>query len=245
MSTDTTQDWGVYFERDWGEAGDNRYFCKFWRNVVLWLAENSGGTNRRLRVETDKVIYRAGEPMRVSARAFDDKLEETHAYRLVLRLHPAGRAGAAPPAALQELTLDGSGAEGAYEGVLTAPPPTQLVAAGGNPLAALQVGALDVLAYDKDRLVAQATLNVQVLDDPVEFQDPQPDADRLARIAHESGGQVLHSADDLARLRGSYGSTPGEVVVRKAPLWDHAALWALLLGLLAADWVLRRSWGLA
>jgi uncharacterized membrane protein len=244
MSTDTTQDWGVYFERDWGEAGDNRYFRKFWRNVVVWLAENSAGAGRRLRVESDKVIYRAGEPIKVSARAYDDKLEEAHSYRLVLRLRPAGGPGAAPPAALQEVTLDRPGADGAYEGVLTAPP-AQAVAPGGNPLAALQVGALDVLAYAQDRLVAQTTLDVQVLDDPAEFQDPQPDEARLAAIARASGGQVLRGADDLARLRGGYGSTPGEVVVRKAPAWDHAVLWLLLVGLLAADWVLRRSWGLA
>ena len=50
MATDTTRDWGMDFERIWGE-GDNRYFRKFWRNVVKWLAENSAGSNRRLQVE--------------------------------------------------------------------------------------------------------------------------------------------------------------------------------------------------
>jgi uncharacterized membrane protein len=244
MSPDTTQDWGTYFERDWGEAGDNRYFRKFWRNVVMWLAENSLGANRRLRVETDKVIYRPGQPIKVSARAYDGKLEEAHGYRLVLRLQPAVRPGAAP-GVLQELTLGSAGPEGAYQGELTAPPPDQLFAANDNPLAGLQVATLDVRAYDKDQVVAQTTLDVQILDDPTEFQDPQPDSGRLEEIARASGGQVLRGADDLVRLRGGYTSTPGEVVVQKAPLWDHAGLWFLLLGLLATDWVLRRSWGLA
>ena len=39
MATDTTVAWGSDFEKSWGE-GDNRYFRKFWRNVVRWLTEN-------------------------------------------------------------------------------------------------------------------------------------------------------------------------------------------------------------
>ena len=48
MMPDTTIDWGRDWERNWGE-GDNRYFRKFWRNVVTWLGENCAGSNRRLR----------------------------------------------------------------------------------------------------------------------------------------------------------------------------------------------------
>jgi hypothetical protein len=84
MATDTTWAWGTEFERNWGE-GDNRYFRKFWRNVIAWLSENSAA-NRRLRVETDKIFYRPGEPIEVTARAYDEKLTETAAYRVVARL---------------------------------------------------------------------------------------------------------------------------------------------------------------
>ena len=68
MTTDTTADWGTFFERDWGENGDNRYFRKFWRNIVYWLAENSAGANRRLRVEKNAGLraladrWREGRP---------------------------------------------------------------------------------------------------------------------------------------------------------------------------------------
>src|SRR5262249_15716527 len=124
MASDTTVDWGVSFERDWGEAGDNRYFRKFWRNVVRWLAENSAGADRRLLVETDKLIYRPGEPIKVSARAYDDKREETRGYRLVLRLRPTAPQPS-PAAALQEVTLNPPAKDGPYQGELIAP------AAGG------------------------------------------------------------------------------------------------------------------
>jgi uncharacterized membrane protein len=101
MAPDSTDDWGHFFEREWGESGDNRYFRKFWRNVVLWLAENSGG-GRRLRAETDKILYRPGQPIQVTARAYDDRREETTRYphpgpsaRRRAR-HPSGRSPARP-----------------------------------------------------------------------------------------------------------------------------------------------------
>src|SRR5262249_58281439 len=81
MLTDTTPDWGVDFERIWGE-GDNRYFRKFWRNVVSWLAENSAGTNRRLRVDLDKVIYRPGQPIPINVQVFDEQASPAASYRV-------------------------------------------------------------------------------------------------------------------------------------------------------------------
>jgi uncharacterized membrane protein len=242
MAPDTTVDWGTYFERDWGEGGDNRYFRKFWRNVVTWLAENSGGSNRRLRVQTDKIIYRPGEPIQVSAHAYDEQLEQTSRYRLVARLRPAAAAAAVPP--LQEAALAPRVGDATYEGKLATPPLREVPVSVANPLAPVRLLALDILAYDGDRVAAQAALDVQVHDDPEEFQDPRPDAARLEALAAASGGKVLHNADDLARLLSGYAAAPGEVVVQKVPVWDSAALWLLLLGLLAAEWVVRRRRGL-
>jgi uncharacterized membrane protein len=244
MAPDSTKDWGTYFERDWGEAGDNRYFRKFWRNVVTWLAENSAGGNRRLRIETDKVIYRPGQPIQVRAHAYDDKLEETDRYRLVARLAPPAAPRAAPPAALQEGTLAARPADHVYEAGLLTPPLRDIPMGANSPLSPVRPLVLEVTAYDGEQVAAQAALDVQVLDDPEEFQDPQPDPARLEQIARDSGGTVLHNPEDLARLLGGYHSTPGEVVVQKVPLWDHAGLWLLLLALLATEWVLRRWWGL-
>jgi uncharacterized membrane protein len=240
MTTDTTEDWGRYFERNWGENGDNRYFRKFWRNVVLWLAENSASANRRLRIETDKILYRPDEPIHVSARAYDEKLEATQRYRLIARLRPTGQT-----APLQEALLTPRPGESAYQGDLTTPALSQLPLAPDGSAAAPRRVPLDVVAYDGDTLAAQATLDVQVLDDPIEYQDPCPDPARLEQLARDSGGTILHSAEQLAGLLNTHQTAPGEVVVYKTSLWDHPALWLLLLGLLTADWTLRRWWGLA
>ena len=90
MLTDTTPDWGRDFESSWGENGDNRYFRRFWRNVVSWLGENSAGRSRRLRLETDKLVYAPGEPVHMSVRGFDDKKELTTRYRVQATLGVAG-----------------------------------------------------------------------------------------------------------------------------------------------------------
>ena len=85
MATDSTFAWGTDFEKSWGE-GDNRYFRKFWRNVVRWLTENSEGSNRRLKVETDRIIYRPGQEIQIKARTYDEKLVDTDRYRVAARL---------------------------------------------------------------------------------------------------------------------------------------------------------------
>jgi uncharacterized membrane protein len=243
MSTDSTADWGMYFERNWGEGGDNRYFRKFWRNVAYWLAENAAGSNRRLRVEADRVIYRPGQPIKVTARAYDEKLEETNRYRLLARLRPAG----AKPGAglLEEAPLTPRGTDRAYEGVLKTPSLSRVPVTFGSPLEALRLMALDVVAQDRGGTVAQATLDVQVQDDPSELRNPQPDVQRLEEIARLSGGKVLRSFGDLRQVHDAVKRGPGEVVVHRAPLWDRVAVWLLLVGLLTADWVLRRWWALA
>jgi uncharacterized membrane protein len=246
MATDSTYSWGTLFETTWGE-GDNRYFRKFWRNAIQWLAENSAGGNRRLRVETDKLIYRPGQPIKVSARAYDDKLEETTRYRIVARLRPGTPAApnVEPPAPIQEATLVARADDRQYETELACPPLRLVPVAADSPLAPFRRATLDVAAYDGTKVAAQTTVDVQVLDDPIEFENPQPDAARLEEIAQASGGRVLHTAEDLAQVLGRLTMVPGEVVVHKAPLWDNPLLWAVLVGLLAVEWSLRRWWGLA
>ncbi len=86
MATDSTVAWGTYFETRWGE-GDNRYFRKFWRNVVRWLAENSQASKHRLLLRCDKVIYLSNDPIEVVAEAFDKELNPTTNYRVTASLH--------------------------------------------------------------------------------------------------------------------------------------------------------------
>jgi uncharacterized membrane protein len=238
MSSDTTLDWGRDFEHNWGE-GDNRYFRKFWQNVVRWLAENSESGQKRLRVETDKVIYRPGQDIRIKAVAYDDKLNETDSYRVVARLRGPGEPESRPfDQSAQSLTPQVK--DLAYTGSIAAPQP-----AAADPGSTLQKVVLDVAAFDQDRVVARSSVDLQTIDDPAEFRDPRPDHRALDALAKNSGGQAITSANDLANLLGRHPDASVRLIVTRWPLWDTPLLWLLLLGLLATEWILRRRRGLA
>lgn len=236
LSSDSTKDWGRDFETQWGE-GDNRYFRKFWRNVVRWLSENSSSGGRRLRVETDKVLYRPGDPVRLTARALDAHLEETRNYRLVARL------GGPDPStgAVRSATLTPRAGGGPYEAELAVPDRDTLPPNGAGARAL----ALHVTAYEGNRVAAEADLDIQVMNDSPEFRDPRPDHARLAALARGSGGRVLTNSGDLASVLTLDGAQADRVVVTRSPAWDRPWLWLLLLGLLSTEWVVRRAAGLA
>ena len=155
MATDTTRDWGQDFERIWGE-GDNRYFRKFWRNVVRWLAENSAGGNRRLQAEVDKVIYRPGQPIQVTVHAFDEEARPADSYRILARIRRGGEQGQASAtepgnSAGAEESTGGLGStelnlhldDHSYRGEIPAPPADAIRVDAGSTLQEL---SLEVVA---------------------------------------------------------------------------------------------------
>jgi uncharacterized membrane protein len=240
MATDSTGGWGKDFERYWG-VGDNRYFRKFWRNVVRWLAENRDGSSRRLSIETDKVVYRPGQPIKLTARAYDDELVETDRYQLVASLHSpievesetTGPAFTNLVPQLQDKT---------YRGELTAPTASEIREGPGSTVHPLR---LDVAARDGGQETASSSLEIQVIDDPAEFRDPRPDRARLVELARSTGGQVIDDAEQLVALLGRDQNVSVEVFVRRSPVWDTPVLWFVVMGLLSAEWIVRRRMGLA
>ena len=240
MSSDTTVDWGRDFEHNWGE-GDNRYFRKFWRNVVRWLAENSEAGQQRLRAETDKVIYRPAEECQISAKAYDESIKETDRYRLLARFRAPSEQESRPfdesAVALTPQPNDLS-----YRGKLKIPQPAEILENAGSTLHKF---FLDVAALDGERIVAKSSTPLQMIDDPVEFRDPRPDRASLERLAEASGGHLIRSPSELADLLAAHPDASVRLLVSRWPLWDHPLLWLLLLGLLASEWTLRRRKGLA
>jgi len=239
MSPDSTWAWGHEIERNWGE-GDNRYFRKFWRNVVFWLTENRA-SNRRLRVETDKNFYRPGQPIEITARAFDDKLAETAAYHVVARLrNPAD--GESLPFDETATNLVPQLGDPVYRGKLTAPQASTMLENRSSTVHQLM---LDVAALDGDRVESASSALLQVIDDPVEFRDPRPDPSHLKELAQATAGRVIQTPAELAALLAGHPEAAVSEVVTHAPLWDNPLLWLLFLGMLTSEWVLRRLKGLA
>lgn len=246
FAPDTTADWGRFFESQWGEAGDNRYFRRFWRNVVRWLAENSINGNRRLNVETDRLIYRPGQNIEIQALAFDEKLVETNAYQLVARLKtPRDPTGAVAPADAPgpegpAITLTPSPQGRGYVGLLPATWAAQPGRVSADDLQGMAARDVEVVASQGGKEIARGVVPVRLLADSVELRKPRADRATLEALAHETGGSVLHSGQELRQLLQSFPATKGEVIVTKTPLWDRGFFWFVLLALLSFEWILRR-----
>lgn len=261
MATAVTRRYASEFTQSWG-GSDARYYKKFWRNVVYWLTENSSIGRRRLLAETDKRLYRPGEPIVLKAKAFDENASATLDYRVAVSVEPksaaeitsddsplcrpsigpgASESGGALLPWGEEFDLAKSAGEKVYDAAL---PIAEAVAL---PTGVTLTGGLriELTAYEGNTQVDSTALDVQVLDDPSEQQNPLPDHDLLKQVADASGGSVLRGPSDLAAMLGRLPVSVGPPEVKTIPAWSRGWLMTLLIGLLTVEWVWRRRVGLA
>lgn len=242
FAPDSTADWGRYFESTWGE-GDNRYFRRFWRNVIRWLCENSISGNKRMWLETDRVIYRTGQPVQVIAHVFDEKLQPTINYQVTARFKLP--AGSSVTSSMAMIPLSPSSSGKTYVGEMDSLISTALLDAnsGAGQSSVLPSQEIEVIAMDQKKEVARAIVKVFVLPDVHELLQPKPRPDILEQLADRSGGTVLRNANDLADLLRRVPTVRGDSVISRQPLWDAPLFWVLILSLLSIEWCLRRLSG--
>lgn len=237
FAPDTTADWGRLFESQWGE-GDNRYFRRFWRNVVRWLTENSN-SGRRMQIETDKVIYRSGQPVQITARVLNEQARETVDYQLQASLKPDQPY---PDQAIPQsspLSPDANGIS--YHAELE----TDSLSGSldhGSP-GVLPAYQLEVVATQNGTEISRAATRIMILPDLHELTQPRADAELLEDLARKTGGKRLLTAADLTSLLQELPVIPGKTIISRQPLWDAPWLWLLIVGLLGLEWSLRRLTG--
>jgi uncharacterized membrane protein len=258
LATPLSASWSPAFTRQWGE-GDNRHFAKFARNLTYWLTETSAIGRRRLVAGTDKRFYRPGETVAILGQTYDESANRTGRYRVVAMLEPKQLDGAElppcpvkwpagrPRAAGESGALAGWGEE--IELHLDTKSkdhslPLPLVEALANGSAG-QAFKLELTAYEGQTQIDSTSLDVQVLSDPHEQQNPLPNRDFLAALARSTGGREVTDAQQLADILTGVPINEGTATVRRTPLWSREWLLGLLLGLLAGEWFLRRWLGLA
>ena len=261
MTPAITRRWANEFTESWG-GRDAPYYKKFWRNVVYWLTENSSIGRRRLLAETDKRLYRPGEPIVLRARTFDENAAPTIDYRVATTVDPksAGNvtadnsplrhpAGAGTPNQVQgsllpwseEFDLVRDTSEKSYNATLP------IIDAKSLPTGVTLTQGLriELTAYENNTQVDSTSLEVQIVDDPSEQQNPLPDHDLLRRIADQSGGTVLSGTKALSAIIEGLPRVVGPPEVKKTPAWSVWSLMSLLIALLTIEWIWRRRVGLA
>jgi uncharacterized membrane protein len=198
---------------------DDRSYERFWRQAVRWVA---AGARDRVSITTPGIIA-PGDAAAVSVDARNATFAAVNDAKVTLTVtEPDGteRDVSAPLA-------DPQSGRYAADVRFDAPGIYRLSAAAQNGTAAL-TGERWVLVGGADLEMANPRLNEQV----------------LQRIAEASGGRYL-PADSVARLPpllAAMQSAPA--APRLQELWHTPWLFAALTVLLAAEWTLRRRWGL-
>jgi uncharacterized membrane protein len=215
LAVDETWRWRFQF-------GD-RYHERFWRNAIRWVALGrlkSG--DRRVQIDALRTRYNLDERVTLEARVLDED------YRPSER--PVQDARMSRP--------DGSTVELKLNLVPDRP---------GLYRAAFEVerpGLYGAWIENAGQRVASTEFEVAL--PSRENADPSPDPSTLQAIASMTGGRAL----DLSRTRELMAAFPGHEE-RREPIsselrdaWDNWGTLLAALGLLSAEWILRKRWEL-
>jgi len=195
----------------------------FWRQMLRYVVS---GTPRQLEVGTAKDVYSLDDTVNIVADLRDKKFNPVGDAQATARVtKPSGTTVDVP---LKFTTLNSANI---YTGEFKA----------------------DELGQHRIELVGQsaslgqlsANANVLVSDLNREYYSAAQNSDLLKRIAAETGGKYYTPAQTQSLLDDlTYRQTPYSERVTK-DLWDMPVNFLLLVGLLSAEWFLRKREGLA
>jgi len=209
------------------------YHHRFWGNLVRWGAGptlRAGG--ERVRLGTDQLTYTPDDKVRLTARLRDSQLNPVFDEQLVAEVLCEG----VSVATVGLRPVEGSnGLHEGEAGPLTAPGRYQVRVHGGRADALIREDGMDGVS---------AGFRVVGSRGPVELAQTTLNLPLLQTVAELSGGKVVGSyrAGELASLFLDEREEREEV--RETGLWDHWGVLALLVGLLTAEWIVRRGGGL-
>lgn len=236
----------------WGSGGTNAAYERFWNNAVRWITVREG--SRRIRVAPDKLQYVDGETIRFDGQIYDEHYRPVESADLSVTVLPGQEgAGAGTGAGAGAGTGEGAGV-GVGEGTGTGTGAVRLDLSPTGQGYGRYTGRLQFLPAGPYSFEAAATLNGMPLgtdrggfvvgEAGAEFERTRMNRDLLVRLAETTGGG-FYNPSGVERMAGEI--SPEEITVRETravSLWNHPAVLALLVCLLAAEWLVRRYLGL-
>ena len=218
LLTDSAWQWGF------GAAGggdDGRAFQRFWEGAIRWLVRDPALT--LLHLDLDKVEYRRGQSPALRVRTLRSDFSPAATTDVALELRPADAPEGATPLRAVKVTT-GSDGEAHYD------------------LPGLDPGAW--------RLVGHATLDGRATDEQTTFvirpeghelDDVVAREQVLREIASVSGGEFRDGTIGDPSVRPPRKVRVGSL--RTVEIWSNPLVLLLAVGLLAAEWTLRRRTG--
>jgi hypothetical protein len=223
FGADTTRNWHQVLRALHEESP----FLRFWGQIVRWGAnrENDVTAGAQVKARTDRAYYDPDAPVAMSAIVRDaqgegsDKATVKAAIRVKV-IKPSE--SAAQAVELFPVT----GASGSYAATWSPP--------GAGTY------TIDVTASLDGQALTAEPIEVEVGRANLEFDRLDLDADLLTRIAGAARGQYRHIAAADSLLERLDRTERMRHLSLETPLYWPGPFWFLLVGLLAAEWFLRR-----
>jgi uncharacterized membrane protein len=198
---------------------------KFWKQALRWLAV---GARERLTVDVQSELFARGTPVTIHATVLAKDLQPINDARVLCTITNA--AGTAEDLDMEWILRE----DGVYEC-------SYIPAEDGDYRVSVR------LEGDEEHIVR----SVFSITEPIaEFNDTTLKAERLRTLAEATGGTYAAASDAATELTPLLKRVCEAVSVKGVeptdrPLWNMPLLLVLLVLLAAAEWSLRRRWGLA
>ncbi len=223
FAADTTWQWQAMLE----PLGRESPYVKFWGQLVRWLAGREvveRKTEPGVWAYTDKSFYRPGETAVLRAEVRDLKGNATDLAEVTATVTVEGQ----PPRRLEVPRLPRS--RGLYEVTFEPPVP------GGY--------TLTIAAAEKGEALGQTTVGFQVGKPNLELERLDLNETLLRRLAQETRGEYLSLAN-VGRLEKQLTSSEHvKRIFKQRRLYHTPTFFFLFVGLLTAEWALRKRWQL-
>lgn len=201
-------------------------FNQFWLQAVQALARGRIG---RTEVRTDRKLYRRDQPVRVTVRFPDDAPPPEGPVKLTVDRIPTRQAGAEIETQTIELAPR-EGVRATFEALITRTPEGEYIFTLVNP------------ATPGQRPRAEA----RVLPPPGELDRTRLNESDLRRAARDSRG-AYYPLDKVGDIPTELPGGPRVALDQPCEpfsIWNSPAVFVLALGLLTAEWVMRKKWRL-
>lgn len=203
-----------------GLPSDDDRHDTFWRQMLRALVVDSAGP---VRLTTDRSNYADESRVQLRAEVRDKRYESANNARVSATVIP--EEGPSKTLSLRPSATE----QGVYEAEVDA--------------SDLGVYLVEAVAHLGDDRLGADTLHFRREGGVAEFFHPERNGSLLARLADQTGGSYWE-LDELARLPAEIGFSEAGITVREVlDLWDMPALFLLLILLRAAEWLLRKRWG--
>ncbi|HID94722.1 MAG TPA: hypothetical protein EYP53_01515 [Candidatus Latescibacteria bacterium] len=204
----------------WGMGSTNRVSQEFWRNVVLWLGR--GRLGETVEISTDRLTYRGGETVTFSGKVYGMDGTPRKDAKIIVSLTTKDQEH-------RKLMLESIG-NGVYQAQLQGLGPGEYAFKGE--------------AWAGDRRLGQDTGEFIIGEYSLESGQPKADFRLLEELARGSGGR-FYRAEEFSRLPGDLNLKRKRTVISsRFELWNRPWLLGLFVGLLTAEWIIRKKKGL-